>query len=79
MIENRITLSAVLYGCESLSLTPREECVREEAALENIWTKSEEVTGSLKSDNEKIQNFHCLPNISRIITSKGHCITEHVA
>jgi hypothetical protein len=77
-------LSVVLYGCETWSLTLKEEYrlrVFENRVLRRIFgPKREEVTGDWrKMHNEELHNLYSLPNIIRIIKSKGMRWAEHVA
>jgi hypothetical protein len=64
----------VLYGCETWSLTLREEHrlrVFENRVLRRIFgPKRNEVTGDLgKLHNEELHNLYFSPNIIRIIKS----------
>jgi len=75
-------LPVVLYGCETWSLTSREECtlrVFENRVLRRIFgPKRDEVTGEWrKLHNEELNDFYCSQNIIRMIKSsrmrwKGH-------
>jgi hypothetical protein len=61
----------VLYGCETWSLTSREEHrlrVFENRVLRRIFgPKRDDVTGDWrKLDNEELHNLYCLPNIIRM-------------
>jgi hypothetical protein len=65
-----IILSVVLYGCETWSLTLREECrlrVFENRMLKRKFgTKRDEVTGEWrKLHNEELTNPYSSPNIFR--------------
>jgi hypothetical protein len=71
-IYKSIILPVVLYGCESWSLTLREEhrlTVFENRVLRRIFgPKRDEVTGEWrKLHNEKLHNFYSSPNIIRTI------------
>ena len=77
-----IILPVVLYGCETWSLTLREE--RRLKVFENrvlrraFWPKRDEVTGEWrKLHNEELSDLYSLPNIvpvvkSRIMRWEGH-------
>jgi hypothetical protein len=74
----------VLYGCESWSLTLREEHrlrVFENRVLRGIFgPKRDEVTGEWrKLHNEELRDLYSSPHISRIIRSKGMRWAGHVA
>jgi hypothetical protein len=67
-----VILPVVLYGCDRLSLTLREECevkVFEKRVLRRtIGLKTDEVTGGWrKLHNEELHNLYSSPNIIRII------------
>ena len=66
-----IILSVVLYGCETWSLTMREE--RGVRVLRRIFEpKKEEVTGEWsKLHNEELNDLYCSPNIVRVIIEKN--------
>jgi hypothetical protein len=67
-----IILSVVLYGCETWSLTLREQHrlrVFENRVLTRIFgPKRDEVTGGWR--NEELHNLYCSPSIIRIIKSR---------
>jgi hypothetical protein len=70
-----IILPVVLYGCETWSLTLREEHrlrVFENRVLRRIFgPKREEVTGEWrKLHNEELHNLYSSPNIIRMIKSR---------
>jgi len=70
-----IILSVFLYGCETWSLTLREECrstVFENSGLRRIFRpKRDEVRGEWrKIHNEKLNDLYSLPNIVRVIKSR---------
>jgi hypothetical protein len=70
-----VSLSVVLYGCETWSLTLREEHrlrVLENRALRRIFRpKRDEVTGEWrKLHNEELHDLYPLPSIIRIIKSR---------
>ena len=71
-IYRTIILPVVLYGCETWSLTLREERrlgVTENRVLRRIFgPKRDEVTGEWrKLHNEELNNLYCSPNIARVI------------
>ena len=77
-------LPVVLYGCETWSLTLREErrlSVFENKVLKRILgPKRDEVTGEWrKLHNEELTNLYFSPNIIRVITSRRMRLVGHVA
>jgi hypothetical protein len=83
-IYKTIILPVVLYGCETWSLTLREEhrlSVFENRVLRRIFgQKRDEVTGEWrKLHNEELRNLYSLPSIIRIIKSKRIRWVGHVA
>ena len=77
-------MPVVLYGCETRSLTPREERklrVFENRVLRGIfWPKRDEVTGEWrKLHNEERNDLYSSPNIVRVIKSKRIRWAGHVA
>jgi hypothetical protein len=70
-----IILPVVLYGCETWSLTLREEHrlrVFENRVLKRIFgPKRVDMTGDWrKQHNEKLHNLYSLPNMIRMIKSR---------
>jgi len=83
-IYRTIIFPVVLYGCETLSLTLREE--RRLRVLENgvlkriVGPKKDEVTGELrKLHNEELNDLYSSPNIFRVIKSRRMRWAGHVA
>jgi len=79
-----IILPVVLYGCETWSLTLREERrlrVFENRALRRIFgPKRDEVTGELrKLHNEEFNDLYSSANIIQVIKSKRMRWAGHVA
>jgi hypothetical protein len=77
-------LPVVLYGCETWSLTVREQHklkVFENRVLRRIFgPKMDGVTGGWrKLHNEELHNLYSSPSIIRIITSRRMRWAEHVA
>jgi len=67
-----IILPVVLYGCDTWSLTLREERklrVFENMVLRGIFgPRRDEVTGEWRRlDNEELNYLYCSPNIVRVI------------
>jgi hypothetical protein len=74
-IYRTIILPVVLYGCETWSLTLKEECrlrVSENRVLRSIFgPKRDELTGEWKKlHNEELNALISLPNIVRVIKSR---------
>jgi hypothetical protein len=74
-IYRTIILPVVLYGCESWSLTLREECrlrVFENKVLRRIFgPKRDEVTGEWgRLHNKELYALHSSPNIIRVMKSR---------
>ena len=69
-----IILPVVLYGCETWSLTLREEHsfrVSGDRVLRIFGPKRDEVTGEWrKLHNEELNDLYCSPNIVRVIKSR---------
>jgi hypothetical protein len=78
-----IILPLVLYGCETWSLTLREEHILrvfESRVLRRIFgLKRDEVTGWEKLHNEELHNLHSSPGIIRMIKSRRIRWAGHVA
>jgi hypothetical protein len=77
-------LPVVLYGCETWSLTLREECILrlfENWLLRRIFRpRRDEVTGEWrKLHNEKLRDLHSTPSIIRKIKSRRMRWAGHVA
>jgi hypothetical protein len=75
-IYTSIILPVVLYGCETLSLTLREEHrlrVFENRVLRRIFgPKKDEVTGGWrKLHNEELHGLYSSPSIIRVIKARG--------
>jgi hypothetical protein len=83
-IYKTIILPVVLYGCETWSLTPREEHrlrVFENRVLRRIFgPKRDEVTGEWsKLHDEELHSLYSSPNIISQIKSRRMRWAEHVA
>ena len=83
-IYRNIILPVVLYGCETWSLTLREECrlrVFENRVLRRIFgPKRDEVTGEWRQlHNKGLNDLYSSPNIVRVIKSRRMRWTGHVA
>jgi hypothetical protein len=79
-----IILPVVLYGCETLSLTLREEHrlrVYENRVLRRIFgPKRDEVTGGWrKLHNEELHGFYSSSSIVRVIQARRMRWAVHVA
>ena len=79
-----IILPVVLYGCETWSLTLREERklrVFENMVLRRIFgPRKEKVMGKWRRlHSEKLNDLYCLPNIVRVIKSRRMRWAGHVA
>jgi hypothetical protein len=84
MIYRNITLPLVMYGCETWSLTLREERrlrVFENRVLRRIFgPKRDEVTGEWrKRRNEEINDLYCSPNNFRVTKSRRMRWAGHLA
>jgi hypothetical protein len=80
-IYETITLPVVLYGCETWSLTLREERRLENRVLRRIFgPKRDEVMGGWrKLHNEEIHNLYSSPSIIRMIKSRWMSWAGHAA
>jgi len=83
-IYRTIILPMVLYGCETWSLTLREERrlrVFENRVLRKVFgPKRDEVTGEWrKLHNEELNDLYSLPNIVRVVKSGRMRWAGHVA
>ena len=83
-IYRTIILPVVLYGCETWSLTLREERrlrVFENRVLKRIFgPKRDEVTWEWrKLHNEEFSDLYSLPNIVRVVKSRRMRWAGHVA
>jgi hypothetical protein len=76
-----IILPVVLYGCETWSLTLREERrlrVFENSMLRSVFDpKGDEVTGERRKLYEELHDLYCSPTIVRVIKSTSWA--AHVA
>ena len=70
-IYRTIIFPVVLYGCETWSLTLREECrikVIKNSVLRRIFgPKRDEVTSEWRKLHNEINDLYSLPNIVRVI------------
>jgi hypothetical protein len=82
-IYKTVILSVILYGCETWSLTVREERklrVSENRVLRIFGPKRDGVIGGWrKLHNEELHNFYSSPSIIRIIKSRRMRWAGHVA
>jgi len=82
-IYRNIILHVVLYGCETWSLTLREERrlrVFENMVLRRVFgSKRDEVIGEWrKLHNEELSHLYSLPNIVRVVKSRRMRWPGHV-
>jgi hypothetical protein len=82
-IYKTVILPVVLYGCETWSLTLREEhrlSVSENSVLRRIFGPKREEDGSWrKLRNDELHSLYSSPNIARVIKSRRMRWTGHVA
>ena len=83
-VYRNIILPVVLYGCETWSLTLREERrlrMCENRMLRRVFgSKRDEVTGEWrKLHNEELRDLYSLPNIVRVVKSRRMRWAWHVA
>ena len=83
-IYRTLILPVVVYGCETWSLTLREERrlrVFENRVLRRVFgPKRDEVTGEWrKLHNEEFSHLYSLPNIVRVVKSRRMRWAGHVA
>jgi hypothetical protein len=83
-IYRTIILPVVLYGCETWSLTLREErrlTVFENRVLRRVFgPRRDEVTGDWrKLHHEELSDLYSLPNIVRVVKSRRMRWAGHVA
>ena len=83
-IYRTIILPVVLYGCETWSLTLREERrlrMFENRVLRRVFgPKRDEMTGEWrKLHNEELNDLYSLPNIVRVVKSRRMRWAGHVA
>ena len=78
-----IILPVVLYGCETWSLTLREECrlrVFENRVLRRVFGPGrDEVTGEWRKLRNELRDLCSLPNIVRVVKSRRLRWAGHVA
>ena len=78
-IYRTIILPVVLYGCDTWSLTLREEC-RLRVLRRVFGPKRDEVTGEWrKLHNEELSGMYSLPNIVQVVKSRRMRWAGHVA
>jgi len=83
-IHRSIILPVVVYGCETWSLTLREERrlkLFENRVLRRIFgPQKDKITGELrKLHNEELNDLYSSPNIFRVIKSRRMRWAEHAA
>ena len=69
------SISVVLYGCETWSLTLREEMklrMFENMVLRIFGPRRDDVTGEWRRlHNEELNDLYSSPNIVRVVKSRG--------
>ena len=82
-IYKTIILPVMIYGCETWSLTLREECrlrVFENRILKQIFGPKRDENGEWRRlHNEELHSLYCSPNIVRVIKSRRWRWAGHVA
>jgi hypothetical protein len=79
-IYRTIILPVVLYGCETWSLTLREEGKLRVFEKRIFGSRRDEVTGDWRRlHNEELNVLYCSPNIVRVIKSRRMRWAGHVA
>jgi hypothetical protein len=81
-IYRTIILFVVLYGCETWSLTLREEGrlrVFENRVLRVLGPKRDEVTWEWRKLHEELNDLYSLPNTVRVVKSRRMRWEEHVS
>ena len=82
-IATTITIAVVLYGCETWSLTLREECslrVFENRILRQIFGPKRDENGEWRRlHNEELHSLYRSPNTVRVIKSRILRWAGHVA
>jgi hypothetical protein len=76
-IYKTIILPVILYGCETWSLTLREE--HRLRVFENKMLRDEVTGGLRKLHNEKLRDLYSSPSIIRVIKSRRMRWAGHVA
>jgi hypothetical protein len=83
MLEKTIILPVVLYGCETLSLTLREEYrprMVENRMLRRIFgPKRDEGTGGWRKLHNELHNLYSFASIIRMIKSRSMRWAQHAA
>jgi hypothetical protein len=78
-----VTLPLVSYGCQTWSLTPREEQrlrVFENRVLRIFGPKRDETTGEwIRPHNEELNDLYSSPNIIRVTKARRMRWAGHVA
>jgi hypothetical protein len=81
-VQKNTILPFVLYGCETWSLTLKEEQrlrVLENRVLQRMFAPNrEKVAGGWKLHNVELRNLYASPNIDRVIKSRRMIWMGHV-